>query len=93
MKSIDEGSKGLDLQQGDIPTEDQHGPFKPFKKWKSLQNSMTRTELLFLEDKLNETIFKKALDSIRLMSHNNHGFFGFNPVKGKVDSIGEHGNP
>jgi hypothetical protein len=54
---------------------------------------MPRTELFFLEDKLNKTIFKKALDSIRLMSHNHHGSFGFDPVKGKVDSIREHGNP
>jgi hypothetical protein len=54
---------------------------------------MPRTDLFFLEDKLNRTILKKALDSICLMSHNYHGFFGFDPIQGKVDSTGEHGNP
>ena len=40
---------------------------------------------------MNSRVFKSLLDLICLVTDHHNRLFGFNPVQGKIDGIGEHG--
>jgi hypothetical protein len=48
--------------------------------------------LLWLKDELDRNPFMELLDPVGLVTDDHNGFFGFDPVKRKVDGIVEHGD-